>query len=201
MLLWLAALGDSEWVALDDLASHLSALLAGMGPAVVRATSRDASRRRLPRPRRGRRRRGPSSSPGRRACRAGSAVLESILLGAAYPLGLVRAAEERGTGRRVVQLTPLGRYVLASGPTPPPRPTFEQFLFVQPNFEVIAYRQGLTPQLVGRLSRFAWWSQIGAALELKLTRESIVLGLDGGLTPEAMLETLTRHSQRPLPPA
>ena len=72
-----------------------------------------------------------------------------------------------------------------SGPTPPPRPTFEQFLFVQPNFEVIAYRQGLTPQLVGRLSRFAWWSQIGAALELKLTRESIVLGLDGGLTAES----------------
>ena len=54
---------------------------------------------------------------------------------------------------------------------------------MQPNFEVIAYRQGLTPQLVGRLSRFAWWSQIGSALELKLTRESIVHGLDGGLSP------------------
>ena len=129
----------------------------------------------------------------------GARLLESILLGAAYPLGLVRAAEERGTGRRVVQLTPLGRYVLAAGPTPPPRPAFEQFLFVQPNFEVIAYRQGLTPQLVGRLSRFAWWAQIGAALELRLTRESILLGLDGGLTPESMLEVLTRHSQRRLP--
>ena len=78
--------------------------------------------------------------------------------------------------------------------------TFEQFLFVQPNFEVIAYRQGLTPQLAGRLSRFAWWSQIGSALELKLTRESIVHGLDWGLTAEAILETLTRHSQRALPP-
>ena len=86
-----------------------------------------------------------------------------------------------------MQITPLARYVLALGPTPPPRTTFEQFLFVQPNFEVIAYRQGLTPQLVGRLSRFVWWSQIGAALELKLTRDSIVLGLDGGLTPEAIL--------------
>ena len=130
---------------------------------------------------RGRARAGPEPPRGAR-------LLESILLGAAYPLGLVRAAEERGTGRRVVQLTPLGRYVLAAGPTPPPRPTFEQFLFVQPNFEVIAYRQGLTPQLVGRLSRFAWWSQIGAALELRLTRESIVLGLEGGLTPESMLD-------------
>ena len=69
---------------------------------------------------------------------------------------------------------------------------------MQPNFEVIAYRQGLTPQLVGRLSRFAWWSQIGSALELKLSRESIVFGLDRGSKPKWMLETLTRHSQRPL---
>jgi hypothetical protein len=71
-------------------------------------------------------------------------------------------------------------------------------LFVQPNFEVIAYRQGLTPQLVGRLSRFAWWNQIGSALELKLSRESIVFGLDLGAKPEWMLETLSRASQRPL---
>ena len=71
---------------------------------------------------------------------------------------------------------------------------------MQPNFEVIAYRQGLTPQLAGRLSRFAWWSQIGSALELKLTRESIVLGLDWGLTAEAILGILTKHSQRALPP-
>ena len=138
--------------------------------------------------------RGPSAP--RRALR----VLETILLGAAYPLGLVRAAEEGGTRTALVQLTDQGRYVLAMGPTPPPRPTFEQFIFVQPNFEVIAYRQGLTPPLVGRLSRFAWWSQIGAALELKLTRESIVLGLDWGLTAETILEILTKHSQRPLPP-
>ncbi len=71
---------------------------------------------------------------------------------------------------------------------------------MQPNFEVIAYRQGLTPQLVGRLSRFAWWTQVGAALELRLTRESILLGLEGGLTPDAMLDVLRRHSQRSLPP-
>ena len=89
---------------------------------------------------------------------------------------------------------------LALGPTPPPRITFEHFLFVQPNFELIAYRQGLTPQLVGWLSRFAWWSQIGAALELKLTRESIVHGLDTGSTADSILDRLTRHTQRPLPP-
>ena len=55
----------------------------------------------------------PVSAP---ADRAG--VLASILLGPAYQLGLVRTAEEDPSGRRVVQLTPLGRYVLALGPPP-----------------------------------------------------------------------------------
>jgi hypothetical protein len=205
VLLWLATLGETEWVALEDLAAHLTALWPGWdrlsiadGPAGDAADATAATAllpspmlRRNPAPR-GRGRPGPEPPRGAR-------LLESILLGAAYPLGLIRAAEERGTGRRLVQLTPLGRYILAAGPTPPPRPAFEQFLFVQPNFEVIAYRQGLTPQLVGRLSRFVWWTQIGAAMELRLTRESVVLGLDGGLTAESMLEILTRHSQRALP--
>jgi XPB/Ssl2-like helicase family protein len=203
-LLWLATLGDAEWVALEDLAGHLSARY----PAWDRLTltdppDRDAPAARDPGAAPASSRRGPAprgrAKPGSGTLPRGQVVLESILLGAAYPLGLVRAAEQQGTGRRVVQLTPLGRYVLASGPTPPPRPTFDQFLFVQPNFEMIAYRQGLTPHLVGRLSRFAQWSQIGAALELRLTRESIVFGLEGGLTPELMLETLGRHTQRPLP--
>ncbi|MGP0066575.1 MAG: helicase-associated domain-containing protein [Isosphaeraceae bacterium] len=205
VLLWLATLGDAEWVALDDLAGHLSSRYPEWDrpnltepSAPVASAARDPAAQ-APSPRRGTSPRG-RARPASEALPRGQAVLESILLAAAYPLGLVRAAEEPGTGRRVVQLTPLGRYVLASGPTPPPRPTFDQFLFVQPNFEMIAYRQGLTPHLVGKLSRFAHWSQIGAALELRLTRESIIFGLEGGLTPESMLETLGRHTQRPLPP-
>jgi hypothetical protein len=129
----------------------------------------------------------------------GERVLRSLLLGAGYALGLVRAGEESGSGRTVVQLTALGRYVLALGPPPPPPTPFEHFLFVQPNLEIIAYRQGLSPQLIGRLSRFAWWTKIGAAMELKLTQESVVLGLEGGQTAEQMIEILARHSQRPLP--
>ncbi len=204
VLLWLATMEESEWVTLDDLAAHLAARCpdwdrerladetgggdgAAAGPtAPASTTARRGSAAR-------KRGRADVEAP------RGPELLASILLGVAYPLGLVRAGEESDSGRRTVQLTPLGRYVLAAGPTPPPRPTFEQFLFVQPNFEMIAYRQGLTPLLVGRLSRFAWWSQIGAALELRLTRESVVLGLDSGLTADAMLEILTRHGQRALP--
>jgi hypothetical protein len=108
-------------------------------------------------------------------------------------------AEESVGSRRAVQLTELGRYVLALGPSPSPRPSFEQFLFVQPNFEIVAYRQGLTPTLIGALGRFAHWSKIGAALELKLTAESVYRGLEGGLTEQAILDRLARHSSRPLP--
>ena len=94
---------------------------------------------------------------------AGQAGAELDLAGRGYAFGIVRVGEEKVTGRRVVQLTSLGRYVLALGSPPPPRPAFEHFLFVQPNLEMIAYRQGLTAPLVGRLSRFAWWTKIGAA--------------------------------------
>jgi hypothetical protein len=196
LLLWLSALEESEWAALADLAAELSE----RWPEWDRLTFVD----RVAEPLADKPQNGETRRRGRGRAAAGSAprgltVLESVLLGAAYPLGLVRAAEEQGSGR-LVQLTPLGRYVLALGPTPPPRARFDRFLFVQPNFEVIAYRQGLTPQLVGRLSGFAWWSQIGAALELKLTRESIVHGLEGDCSPEALLATLARHSQRALPP-
>jgi hypothetical protein len=207
VLLWLETLDEEEWTALDDLAAHLAARWPDWDrariadesdgdPALAAISGSSPLSYPLParRPATPRTRGRAGAEPLR-----GDGLLASILLGVAYPLGLVRVGEERGSGRRAVQLTPLGRYILAAGPTPQPRPAFEQFLFVQPNFEVIAYRQGLTPLLVGRLSRFAWWSQIGAAMELRLTRESIVLGLDSGLSAEAMLEILTRHSQRALP--
>jgi len=195
VLLWLATLDDSEWVSMDDLAEHLSAVwpawkrpfLTGE-PVGSQSPKRKSGSRDRPRP--------PTLS----ARQPQEPDLLSLLLrGTAHSLGLVREAEDRSNRRRVVQLTALGRYVLALGPSPPPHPSFEHFLFVQPNFELIAYRQGLTNQLIGRLSRFAWWAQIGAALELKLTRESILHGLENGQTAATILETLRKHSQRPVP--
>ena len=201
VLLWLATLGEAEWVALDDLAGHLAAHVAGLGPPDDRpgatgappTTARRARTRPSLRVAAGRRAAGPARRPSRRAARA--CWSRSCW---ARPIRSAWSARPRsgGPGAAWCSSPRWGATSWRPARRPPPRPTFEQFLFVQPNFEVIAYRQGLTPQLVGRLSRFAWWTQIGAAMELRLTRESIVLGLDGGLTPESMLEVLTRHSQR-----
>lgn len=194
LLLWLASLDADGWVTIDDLAEHLTALAPGwdrtcFGEAAgaSAATARRASKATA--------KRGAQSTRESQSQRA----LGRVLLGGGYAMGLVRVGEEKASNRKAVQLTELGRYVLGLGPPPHPRPTFEHFLFVQPNLEVIAYRQGLTPPLIGRLSRFAWWTKIGAAMELKLTQESVAMGLEWNLTPSLMLEILARHSQRPLP--
>ena len=173
-LLWLATRAEEEWLALEDLAKLWDDLCPGWDRPLLTDST-------------------PLQTP------RGAEVLAAILLGPAYQLGLVRTGEETTTGRRVAQLTPLGRYSLALGSPPMPRQTFDHFLLAQPNFEMIAYRQGLTPRLIGQFSRFARWSQVGAALELKLTPDSVYRGLEGGLTTDAMLDRLTKHSARPLP--
>ncbi|MDG3003880.1 helicase-associated domain-containing protein [Paludisphaera mucosa] len=189
VLLWLATVEPEAWIALDDLAARLDA----QAPGWERVAFEDEAAANARRARAAKR--GQTFTKEAQATR----VLERILLGGAYALGLVKVAEEQESRRRVVQLTPLGRYVMAVGPPPPPRPTFDHFLFVQPNLEIIAYRQGLTPPIIGRLSRFAWWSKIGAAVELRLTQESIALGLEWGFSAAQILEVLAKHSQRALP--
>ena len=126
----------------------------------------------------------------------GKAWVEAFLLGVAYPLRLVEAAGEPGS---LVRLSDLGRHLFAGGPEPAPPPGFPQTLLVQPNAEVLAYRQGLNPGLVGTLSRFARWKGIGPACTLELNPEQIYRGLESGLTLPMVLQTLNRHGTRPVP--
>lgn len=128
----------------------------------------------------------------------GRGWVEAFLLGVAYPLRLVEAASTP-TGW-AVRLADLGRHLLAGGPEPVAPPTFPQTLLVQPNAEVLAYRQGLTPGLIGTLSRFARWKGIGPACTLELNPEQTYRGLESGLTLPMVLQTLARHSTRPVPP-
>lgn len=139
----------------------------------------------------------------------GRGWVENFLLGVGYSLRLVEVAhvgdagddEAEASSRWLVRLSDLGRHLLASDPEPAAPPVFPQTLLVQPNAEVLVYRQGLTPGLIGTLSRFAKWKGIGPACTLELNPEQTYRGLETGLTLPMILQTLARHSARPVPPS
>lgn len=124
----------------------------------------------------------------------GAGWVRSYLLGVAYSLGITEVSRE------FVRLSELGRHLLLGDPEPRTPPTFPQTLMVQPNAEILAYRQGLTPGLVASLTRFAAWKGIGPACTLELTPEQTYRGLESGLTLPMIVQTLNRHGQRPVPP-
>ncbi|HJZ91514.1 MAG TPA: helicase-associated domain-containing protein [Gemmataceae bacterium] len=122
---------------------------------------------------------------------------EAMFLGWALPLRLVEATQD-GEGWWV-RLTAVGRHLLADGPAPDLHSPFPQSLVVQPNGDVIVYRQGLTPGLIGRLSRFADWKGLGPACTLGLSAESVYRGLESGLTMADITSVLQQHSAHPVP--
>lgn len=124
----------------------------------------------------------------------------TFLLGLAFPLRLVDIAKD-DQGEVVVRLSATGRWLLGLAEAPPTLPTFPKTILVQPNLEIIAYRQGLTPSLIGRLSQFAAWKSLGAACTLQLEPDSVYRALESGQTFETILQALEQHGMRPTPPA
>jgi hypothetical protein len=123
----------------------------------------------------------------------------AFLLGLAYQLKFLQAVKGQD-GDWLVRLSPLGRWILGIGEAPPAPPAFLQTLMVQPNLEIIAYRQGLTPPLVGRLSLFAAWKTLGAACMLHLEPESVYHALQAGESFDTIIQLLNRHGMKPVPP-
>jgi hypothetical protein len=127
-----------------------------------------------------------------------SSSLTSFLLGLAYQLRLVQAAKGP-EGSWLVRLSPTGRHLLGFGPAPTPPPAYPQTLLVQPNLEILAYRQGLTPELIARLTRFAAWTGLGSACTLQLQPETVYRALESGETFETIVQTLGRHGMKATP--
>ncbi len=123
----------------------------------------------------------------------GTAWVRGYLLGVAHPLGLVDIAGD------CVRLSALGRHLLFGEAEPTPPPAIPQTLLVQPNAEILAFRQGMTPAIIAALTRFAKWKGIGPACTLELTPEQTYRGLESGLTLPMIVQTLNRHSTRPVP--
>src|SRR5262249_44773779 len=102
-----------------------------------------------------------------------------FLLGLAYPLRLVQAART-ADGAWAVRLSPLGRWLLHVDDAPLGNVSYPKTLLVQPNLEVVAYRQGLTPGLIARLTRFAAWKSLRSACTLQPRPETGYRALEGG---------------------
>lgn len=130
---------------------------------------------------------GPDGKPG---------AISSLLLGVLHQLRLVQAV--RHNDRWWVRLSQAGKAIVAGQEPKLPLPPIEQTLVVQPNLEIIVYRQGLTPALVVRLTRIAEWKALGLACTLALTPESVYRGLESGETMAELLALLERHSARAL---
>ncbi|MCI0680713.1 MAG: helicase-associated domain-containing protein [Gemmataceae bacterium] len=121
-----------------------------------------------------------------------------FLLGVAYPLRLLQACPD-ASGAWAVRLSALGRWALGFADAPPRAAVFPQTLLVQPNLEILAYRQGLSPELIVRLTRFATWKTLGAACTLQLEPHSVYRALELGETQSSIVQTLERHSMKATP--
>jgi hypothetical protein len=125
--------------------------------------------------------------------------LETFLLGVAYHLRLVQA--RWADDAWLVRLAPLGRWLLGLAEEPRLDSVHTQTLLVQPNLEIIAYRQGLTAGLISRLTQVAAWKSLGAACTLQLEPETVYRALESGQTFEGIRLTLEQHATRAIPPA
>ena len=124
----------------------------------------------------------------------------SFLLGLCYQLRLVQVGRT-AAGEWAGRLAPLGRWLLGLGEAPAAEAPYPKTLLVQPNLEIVAYRQGLTPGLIGRLARLATWQSLSSACTLQLGPESVYRALESGMSFESILQTLEQHGTRPTPAA
>jgi hypothetical protein len=131
---------------------------------------------------------------------SGSPCLAHFLLGLASSLRLVQLARD-SEGQWLVRLSAVGRWLLGLGTVPPSPPAFTKTLVVQPNLEIVAYRQGLTPALVAAVSHFAIWKSLGGACILQLQPETAYRALESGWTLTTILQTLEQHGMRSPPAA
>lgn len=126
--------------------------------------------------------------------------LATFLLGVAYQLRLVQAVRGEGDSWRV-RLSPTGRWLLGMGEAPNLETVYTQTLLIQPNLQIIAYRQGLSSSLIARLTQFAAWENLGAACTLQFRPETVYRALEAGQSFDSIRLTLEQHSTREIPAA
>lgn len=115
----------------------------------------------------------------------------------AFQLRLVQLTDGPN-GVHFVRLSPLGRWLIL-GEAEPNFPGFGKTLLVQPNLEILLYRQGLTPELLVKLGRIASWKSIGPACHLQLEPETVYAALEQGESFESIVQLLNQHGMKAIP--
>ena len=100
-----------------------------------------------------------------------------------------------------MRLSPVGRWLIGISDQPPAIGSFKQTLLVQPNLEILAYRQGLTPELIVALSKIATWKAIGPACTLQLEPGSVYRALEMGESLTSIVQLLEGRGMKAIPPA
>jgi hypothetical protein len=122
----------------------------------------------------------------------------AFLLG---PLYQTQALElSTNESQRLVRLTPMGRRLLGTDAAIPSAPAIMQTLLVQPNHQMIVYRQGLTTTLLAKLMTFAELRTAGPALAFEITADSIYSALEAGMSVKEIVALLADAAGRE-PPA
>jgi hypothetical protein len=132
--------------------------------------------------------------------KAGAPAIARFLLGIAYSLRLVQAVKDTD-GSWLIRLSALGRWAMNDNTEQPIIPGFKQTLLVQPNLEMLAYRQGLTPELIVSLSKVATWKGLGPACTLQLEPHSVYRALEMGESLTSIVQLLEGHGMKAMPPA
>lgn len=126
--------------------------------------------------------------------------LVKFLLGIAFQIRMIQATKLLG-GKYLVRLSPVGRSILGLQKENDLQDVIAKTLLVQPNLEILAFRQGLNPALARDLTNLATLKSIGPACQMLLEPESVYFALETGLRYEDICGLLERHGTRPTPQA
>ncbi len=124
--------------------------------------------------------------------------LETWLAGIVWPMGLVEMAKGK-EGQLLFRLSELGWLVLSGAMGDPETRVVPKMLLIQPNLEIMAFRQGLDPSIIAKLSMIGLWKAFGPACVLQLTPDSVYRALELGESFESVRNFLDGHSTRPVP--
>ncbi len=126
--------------------------------------------------------------------------LETWLAGIVWPMGLVEMAKDPD-GRLLFRLSASGKMLMSGASATGEVRAIPKMLLIQPNLEIMAFRQGLDPARIAKLSMFAIWKAFGPACMLQLTPDSVYRALELGESFESVRAFLDGHSTRPVPQA